>query len=622
MNTLNQFITVQLSPEVLAGRRGRLQLYQEQVQAAKKMITRQLRAISYLPAGSVEKETFIQALQLDTARQLDVLYCYRLTQQSVAASDGSGDELTLFYLRVEGILQDVLIGLEQHFSGYLAPDLALPLSYAARVRPQLQVRLNELEVLMDRLGLDGPLTGLMLRPVREFLHSGGENLSFRSLTYYRELLSQLYVTGTLEMALPDSFRLQVHAILLHLNFNAVEYYLYCINELRSLLKGCSHLHGRIAFLSWCIREIKRVPLKGSTVALDPGGENIAHQLGSWLEEERAFLRHLNEEDPGRTAAARQTGQEASTPEGAGTGEIQRINQPVSHAVLIPRNGKKLSMKTSLNELKIKLDAELAEVEIRKRNVLERFKTAARVADGAVEEMKQLVLGKHFESEEDEIYYFKHILPCILGKKIYYSRLFRIEANHPKNIRDDYKKYLDRELQRINMFFEEHNALRLYYEGGGTDKDELYFRGNSQYSNEYPVDLNGMLDTRFCTVIAFILAELTALQDVRHYLFTKLDQLDGAQRNMASKSKLRWTDSKTDLVELVYALFASGCFNSGKAELKQIFEWLEDSLEIDFGNAYGHFRDIRLRKKETASFLNRIKDSLLKRIGELRKVPRK
>src|SRR5687768_3037273 len=101
------------------------------------------------------------------------------------------------------------------------------------------------------------------------------------------------------------------------------------------------------------------------------------------------------------------------------------------------------MKKSLDELKERLDAELAEVEMKKRNVLDRFKTAAQIADRVEEELKQLVLRRAIESAEDEIYYFKHIQPGILSKKIYYSQLFRIEANYPKNIREDYKRSIDR-----------------------------------------------------------------------------------------------------------------------------------------------------------------------------------
>lgn len=273
------------------------------------------------------------------------------------------------------------------------------------------------------------------------------------------------------------------------------------------------------------------------------------------------------------------------------------------------------MKSFFTQILANLEQDLAEIETRIPNVLERYKTGAQLADRAAAKLKGAV-PERFSSTATEIYFFKNIQPQVLSRKIYYSQLFRIEADRPKSVRDDYKKFLDQELQRITMFFEVHNALYLYFRGGATEKDPQYFLRGSLYNNEYPTDLDGVLDTRYCTVTSFKLAELIALEDVSKHIIGKLEQIYALPRNLHYKPRLRWTESKTDLVELVYALHLNGSFNNGSADLKQIFEWLENSLEIDFGNVYSNFRDIRMRKKETASFLTRLKDGLIKRIEEM------
>ncbi|WP_158618109.1 RteC domain-containing protein [Chitinophaga lutea] len=273
------------------------------------------------------------------------------------------------------------------------------------------------------------------------------------------------------------------------------------------------------------------------------------------------------------------------------------------------------MRQALFELQTRLEKDLTELEATTPNLLKRFLMGAELADRAGEELKRWAGQHDFASEEEEIFFFKYIQPGILSRKIYYSRLFRLEAGRPKILREDYRKFLFRELQRIDMFFEEHQALHLYVSSGATDKDEQYFLRNSRYNNEYPVDLAGMLDTRFCTVTSFKLAELMGLRDVGDYIAGKLENWTGPLQ-LSPKPRLRWTDSKTDLVELVYALYSAGSFNNGVAELKQIFEWLESSLEIDIGHAYSHFRDIRMRKKEIAIFLSRLRSNLLRRIEEL------
>lgn len=301
MTTLNQFVTVQLSPEALVNATDHLQHYREQVRAEKRQITRQLLEISYATLGAAEREAAIQPLQVDIMRLLDTLYYYRISHQAASEGAQTPDELTLFYGEVEDMLQEILIGLEQHFPECLSPDLPLPFSYAVRAREQLWVRLTELEVLLSRQELDGTLQELVFRPVKDFLLNTEERLNFRALAYIRELLSQLYITGTLKMVPPDKFHLQVHSILLHLNFNAIEYYLYCISRLRAWLKGYPHLRGRIACLTWFIKEVKSIPLKGREVALYPSGSPIAGQLYAWMEEERIFLQNVYEESIGQPA---------------------------------------------------------------------------------------------------------------------------------------------------------------------------------------------------------------------------------------------------------------------------------------------------------------------------------
>lgn len=275
------------------------------------------------------------------------------------------------------------------------------------------------------------------------------------------------------------------------------------------------------------------------------------------------------------------------------------------------------MKEKILQIQLRLEKELAEIEASIPNELERFRTGTAVAEKNLGDLRLLVKDTTFSSKEDEIRFFRYEQPGILSKKIYYSQLFRIEAaGVPWIIQEDYRKFMNRHLQRIDMFFEDHRALYVYVGSGDTDKDEQYFLSNSQYGNGYPVDLDGMMDTRFCTAASFRLAEMMAYKEVSKYLLQKMDKLDGLQGSMSIRPGLRWTDSKTDLVELVYALYHAGSFNNGVAEVKQIFAWLEDSLGMDFEHGYSHFRDIRMRKKEIPLFLTRLKERLLKGIAEL------
>ncbi len=79
------------------------------------------------------------------------------------------------------------------------------------------------------------------------------------------------------------------------------------------------------------------------------------------------------------------------------------------------------------------------------------------------------------------------------------------------------------------------------------------------------------------------------------------------------SNLSWTSSKTDLIELIYALQSNGSVNSGTAEIKEMASGCEQIFNLDLGNYYHTFEEIRSRKSNRTKFLDHLKESLEKRI---------
>jgi hypothetical protein len=78
-------------------------------------------------------------------------------------------------------------------------------------------------------------------------------------------------------------------------------------------------------------------------------------------------------------------------------------------------------------------------------------------------------------------------------------------------------------------------------------------------------------------------------------------------------QMTWTDSKTSLIELAYALHATGSFNNGKAGLKQVTDYLQTPFHVDLGNTSRTFQEILARKRGYTNFLDRLRYRLLQRI---------
>lgn len=72
--------------------------------------------------------------------------------------------------------------------------------------------------------------------------------------------------------------------------------------------------------------------------------------------------------------------------------------------------------------------------------------------------------------------------------------------------------------------------------------------------------------------------------------------------------INWTASKTDLIELIYGLYANRTFNHGKITIKTITRFFETSLGMKLGNTSLRFQEI-LRRKESIAFIDQLRNSL-------------
>ena len=77
--------------------------------------------------------------------------------------------------------------------------------------------------------------------------------------------------------------------------------------------------------------------------------------------------------------------------------------------------------------------------------------------------------------------------------------------------------------------------------------------------------------------------------------------------MRETSKLFWTGSKTDLIEFIYALQCSGVVNSGTADIKELAVVFEQIFNIELGNYYHTFIEIRARKINSTKFIDKLKE---------------
>lgn len=228
----------------------------------------------------------------------------------------------------------------------------------------------------------------------------------------------------------------------------------------------------------------------------------------------------------------------------------------------------------------------------------------------------------FEREEnigssEEIFYFKHIKAHLSALIQYYALVQRIELGKPPRKKRKLKTYYLKVLNKIKRKLRKKNFYYNYYKANSTYLDPQLFLRVSQdifcTTGAYILDI----DKRNNTPAVHVFAQIEAYEMLRHYLKKKIKAFaDKTGAPPAGRSnQLKWTTSKVDLIELVYALHAAGVFNNGRADVKEIAECLQRIFDVDLGQYNRVFYDIRARKINKTKFLDALKDGLKKRMNE-------
>ena len=267
------------------------------------------------------------------------------------------------------------------------------------------------------------------------------------------------------------------------------------------------------------------------------------------------------------------------------------------------------------------ETKLEDLESGRDDILYKAETGIAHTERCIKGLRKKVIQKGFLSSDEEIYFFKHIKPQIFSKLIYYVRLFNIESKRPRSSPKFQIKYLNNHINKLQIYFNENLEFYHYYRRGATTLDKQYFiRGKSDLRS--PTDsVHFLIDEEFSTCQDTTVATIMAFDMLIVYLQQEIEKLeintDNLKLNpMKQSSKLFWTGSKTDLIELIYALQSSGAVNSGTVDIKELASICEQLFNIDLGNYYHTFIEIRSRKCNNTKFLDKMKESLLKRIAEL------
>lgn len=279
------------------------------------------------------------------------------------------------------------------------------------------------------------------------------------------------------------------------------------------------------------------------------------------------------------------------------------------------------MQQFITKLNKNLNNQLQIIDLDEQNLFDKAQKSITCIKIAYAELKNFVLNNTFKNEEEEIQFFKEIKPGVLSQLIYFSKLNYIDSKRPLGSFEIQQKYLLNELEKLTSYFNNHLEFYRYYRMKSTFLDDkLFIRG----SEDFHLHLDNPMvytDPDFSTSMDYMVAEIMANDRLEVYLKTEIDTLllksnnpNWGQLGYLGTTSLQWTDNKTALVELIYAIHAMGSINKGAVEIRELTAFFEQALNVRIPDVYRTFLEFKYRNSKT-KYIDDLKVALLRKMDE-------
>ncbi|MDP3680045.1 MAG: RteC domain-containing protein [Flavobacterium sp.] len=277
------------------------------------------------------------------------------------------------------------------------------------------------------------------------------------------------------------------------------------------------------------------------------------------------------------------------------------------------------MKLFAESLMSELEHQLKLIHLETENQVQLAEQAITNSVAALEKLKTFFLKYKPLNKKEEIEFFRDIKPKFAARIIYYNEIYSIETNKPFGSQKTMGKYYKAELNKLKVFFEKNQEFYRYYRTANNCLDNKYFI-REKYDLKLMVDsFYFQADHRFTTSRDYKVALILANDEIKKFLEEQIEKLGCKTITIQSPSLLskgpKWTGSKVELIELIYALHTEGVFNNGTSGLKEVTTFFETAFNIHLGQFNRVFLEIRNRKSERTKFLNTLKNKLMIRMDE-------
>jgi len=258
----------------------------------------------------------------------------------------------------------------------------------------------------------------------------------------------------------------------------------------------------------------------------------------------------------------------------------------------------MDINTFSSSLRSRLGAVIKDLNI-DHEQLDQLGAAMHKIAGLMTELNIFATTYVFKNDQEKIEFYKKTKPELFSEYFYLNRVLQLEVTRSIVGPKKFKRHCRKELKRAEAFFFSNRSFYVYYVSGQTYSDSLYFVRQNSLEKMWSVDEESSISHDD------IITKFIGLQKFMTYL--------GQVGTRKKETPLSWTGAKVDLIELIYSLHCSRVFDNGAIDIKSIIIFFERSFQINLGNYYRVFQDIKRRKTDRSKFLTSLIGNLENKI---------
>ena len=182
------------------------------------------------------------------------------------------------------------------------------------------------------------------------------------------------------------------------------------------------------------------------------------------------------------------------------------------------------MKELANNILAQIEVDISEIDLYGYNIIDVSLSIVHRLQTALNDLRMKIQTYIFPTKEDEILFFKTQKPEILGRLLFFYKIYKIETQCPNGSDEVIRNYINRELDNLTYFFNRNLDFYQYYRSHSTVYDEYYFVRGKADLRLCTDSAQFYKDPNFSTGYDYKVAKIIANEMLRIYLNKRLVKL--------------------------------------------------------------------------------------------------